>query len=108
MEIGSVEQTSNFDQSIRTSSIWDVCWKYFGIGFDVAIPSGGSLSNFEIELKSTTQIALSAWSNNNLQTCFGPTTVNDVTGWNQTIFIRHFTGMVSNIIVQTCFYSSSN
>ena len=80
-----------------------------GIGFDVAIPSGGSLSNFEIELKSTTQIALSAWSNNNLQTCFGPTTVNDVTGWNQHDFHTPFYwDGTSNIIVQTCFYSSGN
>ena len=80
-----------------------------GIGFDVLVPSGGSLSNFEIELKSTTQIALSAWSNNNLQTCFGPTTINDVTGWNQHDFHTPFYwDGTSNIIVQTCFYSSGN
>ena len=80
-----------------------------GIGFDVVVPSGGSLSNFEIELKSTTQVALSAWSNNNLQTCFGPSTVNDVTGWNQHDFHTPFYwDGTSNIIVQTCFYSSGS
>ena len=78
-----------------------------GLGFDVVVPSGGTISNFEIELKSTTQVSLSAWSNNNLQTCFGPTTVNEITGWNQHDFHTPFYwDGISNIVVQTCFYSS--
>ena len=80
-----------------------------GLGFDVVVPSGGTISNFEIELKSTTQVSLSAWSNNNLQTCFGPTTVNEITGWNQHNFHTPFYwDGISNIVVQTCFYSSGN
>jgi len=78
-----------------------------GLAFDIITPSGGNMQSFQIEIKSTTQTSLSSWSNNNLNTVFGPTTYSDQTGWNQHDFYNPFLwDGTSNIVIQTCFYSN--
>ena len=78
-----------------------------GLAFDIVTPSGGSLQNFQIDIKSTTQTSLSSWSNNNLNTVFGPSTYTDQAGWNQHDFYNPFLwDGTSNIVIQTCFYSN--
>lgn len=80
-----------------------------GLGFDVITPSGATLNNFEIEIKSTTQNSISSWDNNNLSTHFGPIDYTDQVGWNQHDFSNtpfYWNGS-SNLIIKTCFYNNS-
>ena len=78
-----------------------------GLAFDIVTPSGGTLQSFQIDIKATTQTSLSSWSNNNLNTVFGPSTYTDQTGWNQHDFYNPFLwDGTSNIVIQTCFYSN--
>ena len=48
-----------------------------GIAFDLVTTSGSSLTNFQIEMKSTSQTLITSWDNNNLTTHFGPLNYTD-------------------------------
>ena len=79
-----------------------------GIAFDLVTTSGSSLTNFQIEMKSTSQTLITSWDNNNLTTHFGPLNYTDQIGWNQHDFISPFYwDGVSNILIKTCFYNTT-
>ena len=78
-----------------------------GIAFDIFLNSGNDLTDFEIQMKSTTDQSISTWDNNNLVTHFGPSVFTDQTGWSQHDFTSPFYwDGTSNIIIQTCFFNS--
>ena len=76
-----------------------------GIAFDIVASSGSTLTNFQVEMKSTTQNSIINWDDNNLTTQFGPSNYTDHIGWNQHNFSSPFYwDGISNILIKTCFH----
>jgi hypothetical protein len=85
--------------------------KITSIAFNVMTVSGGLFEGYTIKMKQTGGGATEVLNNifaNGMTTVYGPANYVDVPGWNTHTFSEPFCwDGTSNIIVETCFYSSN-